>query len=61
MGGEGIIQVGEEPETKLQKKEYFVVNASGNTEVKLSAEGDSEFTIFAVEVPTKVDYPLYTD
>jgi redox-sensitive bicupin YhaK (pirin superfamily) len=60
-GGEGSVQIGNEPETNIQKKEYFVVNTSGDTKVNISAAGDSEFKIFAVEVPTSVDYPLYTD
>ena len=61
ISGEGKIKAGEETEVQLGKKDYFVVNASDETVVKLSSENESELTLFVIEVPTNVDYPLYTD
>jgi redox-sensitive bicupin YhaK (pirin superfamily) len=61
ISGKGSIQVGDEPETKIMKKDYFVVNADEETRVKIIPASESELKIFAVEVPTSVDYPLYTD
>ncbi len=61
INGEGNIEVGDEPQTKLIKKDYFVVNAEKETIVKIRPGNDAELKVFAVEVPTRVDYPLYTD
>lgn len=61
IDGTGKIKLNDESETALQKKDYFVINTSGETKVNISTENGSDFTLFAVEVPTKVDYPLYTD
>lgn len=61
ISGEGKILIGENTESNLEKKDYFVINASADTIVSLSSGNKSDFTLFAVEVHTKVDYPLYTD
>jgi redox-sensitive bicupin YhaK (pirin superfamily) len=56
--GKGEIKI-EEKTLPVEEKYYITINAENNIDVVFTNTGDNELRLALVEVPAKVNYPLY--
>lgn len=60
MSGSGTWSTNsDEPEIRMDPKDFVVANATGDSTTAVVASADGALHILAVEVPREVDYPLY--
>lgn len=57
-GETGFLWTAEENRVSFRNKDFSIVQAEGEVEVNVRAEGE-KLRMFIIELPTKVEYPLY--